>query len=322
MNKLYILLAILLMNCNGEAQNTNNNSKNNKNKNNTMKYNELTPQEEAIILHKGTERPFSGIYNDHWKRGTYTCKQCGSELYKSDTKFDGHCGWPSFDDEIEGAVKRVPDADGLRTEIVCANCNGHLGHVFIGEGFTDKNTRHCVNSVSLNFEPVEVLKMAANNIKTAYFAGGCFWGMEFYFQRENGVIATDVGYMGGNVENPTYRAVCSGKTGHYEIIKVDYDPVKINYETLARLFYEIHDPTQINGQGPDLGQQYMSVAFYNDDFERIINEKLIKELKDNGFKVVTKLLSATKFWIAEDYHQDYYEKNGHKPYCHSRTKRF
>jgi len=120
-----------------------------------MKFNELNEAEKYVIEKKGTERPYTGIYYKFDKKGTYLCKKCNAPLYKSDDKFDAHCGWPSFDDEIKGAVKRTLDADGRRTEITCANCGAHLGHVFIGEGLTSKNTRHCVNSISLKFNPEE-----------------------------------------------------------------------------------------------------------------------------------------------------------------------
>lgn len=120
-----------------------------------MEYNKLTPEEERVIVNKGTEYPGTGKLLNNKEKGTYTCKRCNNPLYLSDSKFDSHCGWPSFDDEIKGAVKRIPDPDGMRTEIVCAKCGAHLGHVFLGEGFTAKNTRHCVNSISMNFIPAK-----------------------------------------------------------------------------------------------------------------------------------------------------------------------
>jgi peptide methionine sulfoxide reductase msrA/msrB len=288
------------------------------NLNRAMGYKELTKEEEHIIIHKGTEPPFSGKYEKHNEPGTYTCKRCGASLFGSDNKFDAHCGWPSFDDEIQGAVKQIPDTDGMRTEIVCSNCGAHLGHVFTGEGFTPKNTRHCVNSVSLDFIP----ESNTGSTDTALYAGGCFWGVEYYMMKTKGVISTEVGYTGGHLNNPTYKEVCSGNTGHYEAIEVVFDPSQTSYETITKLFFEIHDPTQWNHQGPDHGEQYRSAVFYKNKNQKNITEKLINELKSKGFHVVTEVKPAEKFWKAEDYHQEYYEHKGTTPYCHGYVKRF
>lgn len=277
---------------------------------------ELTAEEKRVILDKGTEAPFSGLYYDFSEKGIYVCKQCGSHLYTSSDKFSSNCGWPSFDDEIEGAVKRLPDADGVRTEIVCAHCNAHLGHVFLNEGFTEKNTRHCVNSISLEFIP------AQENYEVAICAGGCFWGVEYYMQKQKGVISVESGYIGGTEKNPTYEMVCSGTTGYAEAVQVVFDTSLTNYETVAKVFFEIHDPTQLNRQGPDIGKQYRSEIFYTNPQQKIIAEKLIAILQNKGYDVTTKVTPATVFYKAEEYHQDYYTRKKTLPYCHTYTKRF
>ena len=282
------------------------------------KFNKLTLEEEHIILDKGTERPFTGEYDMHFEKGVYLCKQCNTPLYQSEDKFDSHCGWPSFDDEIPDAIKRIPDADGRRTEIVCANCGGHLGHLFIGENLTDKDTRHCVNSISINFEPLII----ENKTEKAIFASGCFWGTEYHLSKVDGVISTTVGYTGGKMDEPTYEEVCTGKTGHAEATEVIYDPSKVSYEKLAKLFFETHDPSQIDRQGPDVGTQYRSGIFYLNPDQKEIAEKLIAALKGKGLDVATEVTMATTFWNAENYHQDYYDHKGTTPYCHIYTKRF
>ncbi len=286
----------------------------------SMNFKPLTLEEAKVIIHKGTERPFTGEYVNYKENGTYVCKQCDTPLYYSSDKFDSNCGWPSFDDEIDGAVKRIPDADGRRTEIVCTNCGGHLGHVFEGERFTDKNTRHCVNSISLNFIPDD--KKAVASTETAIFAGGCFWGVEYFMQKEPGVISTTVGYTGGKTKNPTYEEVCSHSSGHIEAIEIEYDPTKTTFEKLAKLFFEIHDPTQVDRQGPDVGEQYRSEIFYLNEEQKETAEKLIKKLEDKGYPVATIVTKASTFWKAENYHQDYYLNKGSLPYCHGYTKRF
>jgi peptide methionine sulfoxide reductase msrA/msrB len=280
-----------------------------------MNYNKLTPEEEYVILHKGTEAPYSGKFNDHNGDGVYTCRQCNTPLYKSSSKFKSGCGWPSFDDEIENAVKRVPDADGRRVEIVCAKCGGHLGHVFEGEMFTPKNTRHCVNSLSIDFKE-------SNEYPKAYFAAGCFWGVEYHFEKLDGVISAVSGYQGGDVENPTYEQVCAKNTGHLEVVEVAYDPKVVTYEELVKLFFEIHDPEQPNGQGPDIGPQYLSAIFTDSNEEKEVIQKLALELQNKGYNLATKLLPMAPFYKAEEYHQDYYQRRNQTPYCHTYTKRF
>jgi peptide methionine sulfoxide reductase msrA/msrB len=285
---------------------------------NNMTNKKLTPEEERVIIHKGTEPPFSGKYYKFSEKGTFVCRQCGASLYHSSDKFDSECGWPSFDDAIPGAVKRTLDADGIRTEITCAKCGAHLGHVFEGEKLTSKDTRYCVNSISMDFIP------DSQQVKTdtAYFAGGCFWGTQYLLKEMPGVISTRVGYMGGHTKNPTYQQVCYENTGHAETVEIVFDPAKTSYETLAKFFFEIHDPTQLDRQGPDVGDQYRSAVFYKNDSQKEIALKLIDILKKKGYKVVTEVTKADTFWEAEKYHQDYYEYTGKKPYCHIWQKKF
>ncbi len=286
-----------------------------------MKYKKLTDEEKRIIEDKGTEPQFSGKYDSFYGKGVYVCKRCGIPLYRSDDKFNARCGWPSFDDEIPGAVKKVKDADGMRTEILCQACGAHLGHVFYGEGFTEKDTRHCVNSVSLEFIADNEVNATVNTQK-AYFAGGCFWGVEYHFRKTKGVISTSVGYMGGNKKNPKYEQVCYGNTGHAETVEVVFNPAQISFEELVRLFFEIHDPTQVNRQGPDVGEQYRSEIFYVDEYQKNIAEKLMDILRRKGYDVRTDLTPVEQFWQAEEYHQHYYEKKGSLPYCHIYQKKF
>ncbi len=283
------------------------------------KINTLTTLEKHVLIDKGTERAFSGKYVHTKEDGIYRCKVCDAPLYRSSDKFDSHCGWPSFDDAIPGAIKEVPDEDGRRIEIVCANCGAHLGHVFKGEGYTAKNIRHCVNSVSLNFEKKKAQTPA---LKKAYFAGGCFWGVEYYLEKIDGVKEVTSGFMGGHVKNPGYYDVVRKDTGHLETVEVVYDPSKVSYETLAKTFFEIHDPTQVDGQGPDIGSQYLSAVFVSNTEERKTIERLIHILEKKGLKIATKVLPKAPFYSAEVYHQDYYERKGSKPYCHRRVKRF
>jgi peptide methionine sulfoxide reductase msrA/msrB len=282
---------------------------------NRLMLKELTPEERRVIIRKGTEPPFTGKYTDHFQKGSYLCRQCGAEIFDSSAKFKSECGWPSFDDQIPGTVKSLPDPDGRRTEIVCAACGGHLGHVFKGEGFTPKNTRYCVNSISMDFVPEP-------KTARAIFAGGCFWGVEYHFKKAPGVLSTTVGYTGGTLQNPTYEQVCSDKTGHAEAIEVTFDPAKTSFEKLARLFFEIHDFTQLNRQGPDVGSQYRSAVFYLDEDQKKTAESLVNILRDKGYDVKTRIAPATEFYPAETYHQDYYKKTAKTPYCHTYRKIF
>jgi peptide methionine sulfoxide reductase msrA/msrB len=304
----------------GSAVNSNSNQPNSDNSAKAEKLPSTMPplsvEERHVIKDKGTEAPFTGKYWDKFNPGVYICRNCGQPLYLSSGKFKSDCGWPSFDEEIPGAVKRQTDADGRRTEIVCAHCGAHLGHVFTGEQLTAKDTRHCVNSISISLVQTKAAP------EEAIFAGGCFWGVEHYFREVPGVLGVASGYVGGTVAYPSYEQVSSGKTGHAEAVRVIYDPALVTYEKLARVFFETHDPTQLNGQGPDIGTNYRSAIFYLNEEQKKTAEKLIGILKAKGYNVVTQVVPAKPFYLAEDYHQDYLTKHPERHACQVRVPRF
>lgn len=282
---------------------------------NFMILNELTPEEERVIVKKGTEAPYSGEYENFNDQGVFTCRRCGAFLYRSADKFDAHCGWPSFDREILGAVTRQLDADGRRTEILCRRCGAHLGHVFVGERLTPQDTRHCVNSVSLKFLAEKLVPKS----ESAYLGGGCFWCIEAVFKMIKGVESEVVGYAGGKSEKaPVYEDVCSGAFGHAEVVKIEFNPSIISYEALLEIFFSAHNPTTLNRQGADIGFQYRSIILYKDDLQKEIAEKFIKDLTGNNVfadSIVTELKQLTTFYEAENYHKDYFSKNPQENYC-------
>lgn len=278
----------------------------------------LTPLARSVICDKSTEPPYSGFYNQVVMTGSYLCRRCGLALFRGNSQFASGCGWPSFDDEMLDAVEQIRDPDGYRMEIVCGRCKGHLGHVFTGEQLTAKNCRYCVNSLSLDF----VDNNHVLDTEEAIVAGGCFWGVEYYLNLLPGVLKVEVGYTGGKVTNPSYQQVCSGNTGHYEAVRIIFDTAITDYATVLKRFFEIHDPTQLNGQGPDMGQQYQSAVFFYNPSQEDMAKQLLQRLGDHGYRTVTKLLPVMPFWPAEEYHQGYYAKNNKEPYCHQPISRF
>ena len=268
-------------------------------------FSDLTPEEKHIIKNKGTEAPFTGEYNEHFEAGIFICRACEIPLYESNTKFNSGCGWPSFDDEIEGAITRYEDLSGgrIRTEICCAKCDGHLGHVFEGEQITVKDTRHCVNSLSIRFKPYAQLQKAT-------FGAGCFWSVEKLFKEIKGVYLASVGYMGGDTDKPTYKEVCSGTSNHAEVVDIYFNAEEVSYNTLLDLFWRNHNPTTLNRQGPDNGTQYRSVIFYHNEQQKMETEQSKKQQQQHfNNKIVTQIVPASTFYRAEEYHQNYLNKN-------------
>jgi peptide methionine sulfoxide reductase msrA/msrB len=285
----------------------------------------LKPDEAKVILAKGTEAPFCGNLLDNHKDGVYICKLCGLPLFSSDAKFNSGTGWPSFFQPFDKdhVAQHTDSSLGMtRTEILCQRCGAHLGHVF-DDGPKPTGLRFCLNSVSLDFIEKKDgkldLPLASQPVKTAtaYFAGGCFWGVEDNLQQIPGVIDAISGYMGGKTKNPTYDDVCSHESGHAETVKVVFDPDKVSYKELLGWFFKIHDPSQLNRQGPDVGDNYRSAIFAADakqvDEANAFIAEQAKTKRFAGRTIVTQVVGPDKsgpFYKAEEYHQDYHLKHG------------
>jgi len=281
----------------------------------------LTPEQFEVMRKCSTERPFTGKYNDFWDKGIYVCAGCGTPLFRSEMKYEHGTGWPSFTTPVDEKNLEYRDDYSLlakRVEVRCAKCGAHLGHVF-DDGPEPTFLHYCVNSASLDFKPEAAGKVkgpegaAAGPTETATFAAGCFWGVEYKLGKIPGVVSTVVGYTGGKTVAPTYEEVCTDKTGHAEAVQVTFDPSTVSYTDLVRHFFSIHDPTQVNKQGPDQGTQYRSAIFYHGEAQRETARRVMDELEKSGKykkRLATELVPASAFYKAEDYHQKYFDKHG------------
>lgn len=270
----------------------------------------LSPEQFQITRLKGTERANSSEMCSLFEPGIYSCVCCGTLLFDANEKFESGSGWPSFTQPIkENAIAYHKDTSYgmVRVETTCNTCDSHLGHVF-PDGPEPSGLRYCMNALAL--------KKTEQQNEKATFGGGCFWCTEALFQKLDGVESVESGYSGGQLANPTYREVCSGRTGHAEVIQVTYDPSKISFEDLVMVHMGTHNPTLLNQQGADKGTQYRSIILAHNENQKAIAQKVIEELNPHYEKdIVTEIKDFQVFYKAEDNHQNYYASNPDKPYC-------
>lgn len=270
----------------------------------------LSPEQYCVTQEAGTERPFSSELCSGFEPGKYACVCCGAALFDSGEKFDSGTGWPSFAQPIrENAVAYQRDAShGMsRVECCCNACRAHLGHVFL-DGPPPGGLRYCINGVAL--------RKSRSDERKATFGGGCFWCTEALFRALRGVLKVESGYSGGHVMNPTYREVCSGRTGHAEVVQVTYNADEMSFEQLLRVHLGTHNATLLNQQGADRGTQYRSVVFFRNQDEEAAARSVIAEVNELlGGRVVTQLGPFEAFYPAEPEHQNYHQRNQDKPYC-------